>query len=120
MSAATASPYLDAWKDYEAEVYIERKNSTTGRLEAAAGVTGAQFRISATEQGGAIGSLSASAVERSGSPGTYAATFDLAELDTELPESSYPHRSTVYLQFAKAGDVEVESFRKTVRRSRYS
>ena len=121
MAQDLTSPYLDMWLDYEPEVYVERKNATTGVWEPAAGLTGCEFRIADDEQGTAIGALTGiAATERSAAPGHYAGAIDLAVLTSELDEPTYPHGEEVFLQFWKAGDVQAESFRKQIRRTKYA
>lgn len=94
---------LNAYVDFEAEVLITRKNATTGRSEPATGLTSVQFRISATETGAAIGSLTANASER-GTTGRYYAIFDTAALVTALVASHMGKH--VYLIPSKSGDFD--------------
>lgn len=119
MAQDMSSPYIDLWKDYAPEVYVESKDSTrTWGPET--GISGATFQISATEQGDPIGALSGIAASHiSTAPGHYVGSIDMSLLQTELSELTYPHGTDVYLQFKKSGDVEVESFRKRIRRSKY-
>lgn len=120
MIAAIASPMLDTWKDAEFEVSILRKNTASGALEPATGLTGATFRVSATEQGAAIGTLTGIvASERSSTPGTYSAVVDLATLTAQLPAGTYPHDAELWLQLFIAGDVQVEAWRKRLRRTKF-
>lgn len=94
---------LNLADNYEAEKAITRKATTTGVLEAATGLS-VTFRLSATRLGGAIhATLSVSATERSGTPGTYAAQFAQADLEAQLtPVASYP---SVYLQTVIGGEI---------------
>lgn len=116
----TTSPYLDTWKDATVEVYIETPDGSSGRYVPAVGLSGMQLRIAATEQGAPIAALSGAVTERGvGAPGYYYRVIDLADLTTHLPEGTYPHRSTVYLQLYGAGNVEVEAFAKIVRRRKF-
>lgn len=114
-----SSPFLDTFADALLQVRMKRPNATTRVMEPAAGITGGRLRISATEQGGAIGVLDYAATEATGKPGTYWAVADLADLTSALPALTYPHGSTVYIQFYKAGDVAVKAFPKSVRRFEY-
>jgi len=100
MKSGKLNPYVD----FEAEVKITRKNATTGKEEAATGLSGVQFRISATETGGAIGSLTANASER-GTTGRYYAVFDTGALVTALITGSYLGKH-VYLIPSKSGDFD--------------
>jgi hypothetical protein len=74
--------------DYEFEVAITRKNTSTGATEPAAGLTGLSFRFSATDGGTAIhASLQVNATERSGTPGTYFAVCQGDDLRAQLAAS---------------------------------
>jgi len=75
--------YLDG-NDDEPEATATRKNAATGATEAATGLTGLTFRLSATPNGAAIhANLSKSAAER-GTLGVYYATFEGADLTARL------------------------------------
>lgn len=114
-----AVSYLDMWKDAELSVYVTKHSATTGELTPATGLSG-EFRIAATEFGTAIGTLTGLTVtERASQPGEYAYTLDLAVMTSELPAATYPQGMPVFLQFYKANDVNVESFRKIIRRKKY-
>ena len=82
---------------------LEQPASTTGTWGAAASLTGVSFRIAATRTGSAIGSLTASATERTATAGRYYAVFDAADLTTDL--TAYVG-STVYLILSKSGDID--------------
>lgn len=74
MTATIKEIALD--NDFEFEYQLERKNTRSGVVEAAAGLTGLIGVLSATDGGTAInGSLSQPAVERSGAPGSYFGTY---------------------------------------------
>lgn len=74
--------------DFEPEKDITRKNTTTGAIEAATGLTGLTARISATDGGSTIhASLSVSVTERSAKAGTYSAIFQGDDLRTHLAGS---------------------------------
>jgi hypothetical protein len=74
--------------DFEPEMAVTRKNTTTGVLEPAAGLTGLTFRLSATDGGTAIhADLEVTATERSGAPGVYFAILDGDKLRTHLAAS---------------------------------
>ena len=97
---------LNPWSDFEPEIAIKRKNATTGKSEAATGLTGIQFRISATKTGAAIGSLTANATER-GTTGIYAAVFDTAALVTALISGATSYLGQyIYLIPSKSGDFD--------------
>ena len=75
--------YLDG-NDAEPEAIVTRKNATTGATEAATGLAGLTFRLSATPNGTAIhANLSKSATER-GTLGIYYATFEGSDLTAQL------------------------------------
>ena len=94
---------LNPYADFEAEVAIKRKNATTGKSEAATGLTGVSFRISATKTGLAIGALSGAATER-GTTGQYAKVFETTTLVTEL--ITLYLGQYVYLIPSKSGDFD--------------
>lgn len=98
---------LDCSVDFEPDVATQQKATATGRYVAAAGITGIDMRLSATQGGGAIHASLADrgTLERSGEPGTiYPATaFDVADLQSHvLP--AYRGR-VIYLVLSKAGVV---------------
>lgn len=75
--------YLDG-NDDEPEATATRRNATTGASEAATGLLGLTFRLSATRGGSAIhANLSKSATER-GTLGVYYATFEGVDLTAQL------------------------------------
>lgn len=114
-----ASPYIDLWQDFRAEFLVQELNSKRN-LVGVTGLSGLVIRISATEQGAAIGALTGAVTETSAvdAPGYYYRTFDRATLNSELPIGTYPHGAEVWLQFEKPGDVDVEPFKKIIRRTR--
>lgn len=116
-TVTTASTYLWLTEDQEAEFEFNRKNATTGVLEAASGLTGMTVHISATAGGSAIGALSFNLSER-GTTGIYYAVMDTATLVAGLSTSSYPDGAAVYLVVSKSGDIASRSFRKIVKRQR--
>lgn len=60
----------------EPEIYVERRNVSTGALEPATGLTTLTVTYAATEEGSAIHStLSQTMVERAQSPGVYYASI---------------------------------------------
>lgn len=95
---------LSIYSDFEPEVRVTRKNSSTGATEAATGLTGMTARIAATPTGAALGSLTVSLTER-GTTGVYAGILDTAALVSALAASL---NTTVYLIFSKAGDIDRE------------
>jgi len=116
-TVTTASTYLWLTEDQEAEFEFNRKNATTGVLEAASGLTGMTVHIAATAGGSAIGSLTFNLSER-GNTGIYYAVLDTATLVAGLSTSSYPDGTAVYLVVSKSGDIASRSFRKIVKRQR--
>jgi hypothetical protein len=118
MPPQTGSPFIDMWLDYEPDRLVQKKDATTRALVPDTTLTGCTFRISATEQGDAIGTLTAIAATHAGS-GRYVGAIDVATLQSQLSEEDYPHNAVVYLQFVKAGDIDVDSVRKRIRRQRY-
>lgn len=83
MTAKTIIPiYLD--NDFEPQYDGVRRNTASGASEAAAAVSSLTFRISATDGGAALGTLTTAAVERTGTPGSYWATFLGSDLRTYL------------------------------------
>ena len=115
--ADATSPYVDVWKDLTIEFYVETDDAN-GNPIPAAGLTGLIGRLGQTEQGAAIGTLTGALTERPGRPGYYYRVVDLATLTSQLPANTYPHRSPIYTQLERPGDVEVEGFRKVLRRSK--
>ena len=99
------APNLNIYSDFEAEARITRKNTTTGATEAATGLTGLTARIAATPTGAAIGALTVSLAER-GSTGIYSGILDTAALVTALGTTYL--NTTVYVIYAKTGDVDRE------------
>lgn len=113
-TTSTPRPELPLSKDFEPEIDLTRKATTTGVSEAATGYTDVTVWISATKGGAAIhAALSKTAAERSATPGRYFALLQTADLVTQL--AAYAHR-TVWVVWSKAGDIESESFDYTVRR----
>lgn len=94
---------LNIAEDFLAQEDLEQPASTTGVWAAAAGLSGISFRIAATKTGVAIGSLTASATERSAEPGRYYAVFDKATLTSDL--AAYV-RQQVFLITSKTGDLD--------------
>jgi hypothetical protein len=112
--ARESSPYLDMWKDWEPAV---RVRNAKGAL--VSGLTGLTFRVSLTEQGAAIGTLTGIAATEDGTTAEYVGAVDLATLTSELPSNTYPHDTIIYLQLHKAGDIVVEPIKKRIRRLVY-
>lgn len=100
---------IDCTLDFDASLYIQRPNTSTRLPEAATGITGMEFRISATRGGAAIdSSLAGTATEAASAPGTYVFTFNQPDLaDNLLP--TYAGK-TVYLVVEKSGDISTKSF----------
>jgi hypothetical protein len=112
------SPYIDMWMDYEPDRLVQKKHATTRKLVPDESLTGCTFRISATEQGSPIGTLTDIAATHAAG-GHYVGAIDMATLQAQLPALTYPHGTNVYLQFFKSGDIQVDSVRKQIRRTRY-
>jgi hypothetical protein len=95
--------------DDEPEVTLTRRNTSTGADEAATGLTGLAFRLSASRNGAAIhSSLSKTAAER-GTPGIYYATFEGSDLTTQL--AAYAGRN-VYQIFGDGSNINHSIARK--------
>lgn len=96
--------YLD--NDLEVDIKLTRKATTTGKTEAAAGVTGLSAYVAATPQGSAIhADVSVSLTERSAAAGTYYGVIDGDDLTTRLTDYI---NETVYLVVTNAAkDVEL-------------
>lgn len=123
MAQDLSSPYLDMWKDWAPEVRIYEKDATTRQWKPSTGLT-ITFRVSLTEQGAAIGTLTGiattEALGEDGLGGIYVGGVDLSALTSQLPDNAtYPDGTKVYLQVVKTGDIQVEAIQKTIRRTRY-
>jgi hypothetical protein len=118
-----SSPFLDTWKDWQPAVRLLQRDEDTLKWEPATGLLGITFRVSATEQGNAIGALTniptSEAAGPDGDGGFYVGSIDLAVLTSELPELTYPQDTDVFLQVVKPGDIVVEAIKKTIRRRKY-
>lgn len=110
-----SSPYLDTWKDATLEVYIESVGAN-GEYQPALGLSGIELTLSVTEQGAAIADLGGAVTERGA--GYYYKVLDLADMTAYLPAGMYPNRSYIWVQVRSPGNIEVEGFRKTIRRSK--
>ena len=108
---------LNIAEDFLAQADLEQPATTTGEWGAAAGLTGIAFRIALTKTGSAVGSLTGSATERSGTSGRYYAVFDAATLTSGL--AAYVG-TTVYLIVSKSGDLDAVYFPLLVTDSRDS
>jgi hypothetical protein len=76
--------FLDG-NTHEPEFTLRRKNTATGELELATGVTGLKVRLTATKEGAAIdASLDVTISERASSPGKYFGTIPGADIHTYL------------------------------------
>lgn len=77
----------------EPEVYVERRNTSTGEYEPATGLTTLTCTYSATEEGSAIhSSLSVTMTERSASPGVYYAEISGTDKAAHLSVSQTVYR----------------------------
>jgi hypothetical protein len=106
-----ASPiYLDG-NDDEPEETLTRKVAATGATEAATGLTGLTFKLSATRNGAAINAaLSKSASER-GTLGIYYATFEGADLTAQL--GTYVGKD-IYQTFGDGANVNFTVARRVI------
>lgn len=91
--------YLNS--DHEFEFDVKRKATTTGNIEAAAGLSGAQAWFSATDGGSALGSTTTSLSERSATAGRIYGILDAATLASALTASL---NSVVYEVLSIPGD----------------
>ena len=99
--------------DDEPEKALTRKNATTGVTEAATGLTGLTFLLSATSTGTAIhASLSKSATER-GALGIYFAVFEGTDLHTHLNSATYVGKD-VFEIFSDSANVHYVVARRVV------
>jgi hypothetical protein len=123
MAEDASSPYIDMWKDWEPDVGIKRRHATTRKWEPATGMVGITFRVSLTEQGAAIGTLTGIAATEAGivnDEARYVGSVDLATLTAQMPDGpTFAHGEKVYLQVFKPGDIQVEAVQKTIRRTLY-
>jgi len=102
-------PDLNKRSDFEAEVFIEEKDATSGEWKPSTGLTGVTLRIATTKTGAAVGSLTGTSTERPGSPGLYALVFDAAALTSALTAGGL-----IYLIASKSGDFDAEFAEYTV------
>lgn len=93
-------PYAE---DYELEFAITQRDTATGASEAATGLTGlsAYFALRGALET-PLGSKTFALSERSGTPGTYYAIADAADLTTALAAQ---HGQLVQMVCAKSGDL---------------
>lgn len=112
-----SSAYLWLTEDQEFEVELSQRDTATGALEAATGLSGLTVHIAATAGGSVIGGLTFNLSER-GATGVYYAIMDTATLTGALSTSSYPDGTALYVVLAKSGDIASRSWRKIVRRQR--
>lgn len=106
---ATYDLQIDCAQDFVLDLDVERKNTSTGELEAYTPITGVTLLISATRGSSTPinAALSQSASERAGTPGRIHATFDVAALQTYL--LSY-RGQIVFLNVYKSGELQYEPF----------
>lgn len=105
---------IDCAQDFVPDIDCERKNSTTGELEAYDGITSVTLLISATRGSSTPihANLSKAASERSATPGRIYATFDVADLQTHLLPTY--RGKPVFLHVYKSGELQYEPFRLLV------
>lgn len=102
--------------DYEFDYRISRKNTATGNLEPAAGLSGLLSWFSATDQGATIhASVSKTLAERASTPGAYFAICEGNDIRTHL--ASIGDGGTVYEVFGDGTNVYT-SIQRTVRTPR--
>lgn len=95
---------IDCSQDFTPNIDVERQATATGDYEAYSGITGVTMLLSATEGGNAIhASLSKSASERSSEPGRIYATFDVADLQSNLLPTY--RNKTVWMVLSKSGEL---------------
>jgi hypothetical protein len=102
---------IDCSQDFEVDIDVEKKSSTTGELEAYSGIANVTLLISAN-RGSSIAlhaNLSKSAAERSGTPGRIFANFDVADLQAHLLPSW--EGQTVFLNVFKSGELQYQPFK---------
>ncbi len=96
--------------DFEFDMRLSRKNTNTGALEPAAGLTGCYFWFSATDAGAEIhADVKIAATERSSTPGAYYAICDGDDIRAKL--ASY---SSVFEVFGDSLNVFTSIQRKVV------
>jgi hypothetical protein len=106
---------IDCALDFDAEVMIRRKNTSTRVTEEATGLSGVTFRLAATSGGAAINAALSGTASEAGSTGRYVYTFDVADLQTHLIPTYL--NATVYLVVEKSGAISTMSFPHFVVRS---
>lgn len=89
--------------DFLCQADVTKPATATGIWGDATGETTLEWRIALTKNGAALGSLSATASERSSDAGRYYTTFDKADLTSAL--AAYVGR-VVYIILAKSGDLD--------------
>ena len=105
--------YVDG-NDDEAEATVSRTNATTGLEEAATGLTGLTFRLSATRGGATIhATLSKSATER-GTTGVYFAIYEGSDLTAQLANATYIGKD-IYEVFGDGANVNTNVVRRVMR-----
>lgn len=92
---------LNIYEDFEADIYITRRNATTRVIEAATGLSSVVCWFATTPTGTAIGSTN-TALTEAGTTGRYVGVIDTATLVTDLAAYAY---QTVYLIVSKSGDL---------------
>lgn len=87
--------------DFEVDIRLERKDTTSRAWEPATGLTGVTARFAATPDGAAIGAASIALTE-AGTTGRYHAVLPVADLTTL---ADYEHQR-VYLVASKTGSFD--------------
>jgi hypothetical protein len=103
--------HIDCAQDFVLDLDVERKNTSTGELEAYSGISSVTVLLSATRGGSTPihANLSKSATERASTAGRITATFDVADLQAQLLPTY--RGKTVYLNVFKSGELQYEPFR---------
>jgi hypothetical protein len=109
---------IDCAQDFVLDLDVERKNTSTGELEAYAGITSVTLLLSLVRgsQTPIHANLSKSATERPSTSGRIFATFDVADLQAHLLPLYVG--KPVYLNVFKSGELQYEPFRCYVARDR--
>ena len=94
---------LNIHADFLAQADVQTPVTATGVWGDATGVADFVFRIAATKNGAALGTLSATATARASDANRYYTTFDTAALVSAL--TAYVGR-TVYVVLSRSGDLD--------------
>jgi hypothetical protein len=108
--AKTYDIQINCAQDFVLDLDVERKNTSTGELEAYSGITSVTLLLSATRGSSTPihANLSKAASERAGTAGRITATFDVADLQAQLLPTY--RGKTVFLNVFKSGELQYEPF----------